>query len=403
MLGITAIYDYVTGGDATGDIVDTIEQSVDVISGEYNEDYAEIEDIQKEIEPMVDQFEAMQEELASIAILFDEIFTMSKENKLEEYGSLIEEKQKEAEKLVEEFNSNYSMIIELNGTFLGRIFLSPVMILGGIHYDLGQMIDGDIQATMRMVQLTISIATLVMMPEDTSTWIQVVAYLGVYLSLDATFGANGIMMATMQILDFMFNDVLQLEDWAHEDFGNFSEDSEHYEETLGYVSLTVTIALIISTIDFDAMMNQSDELASQPASEAAISAARDSRSLQNLLTVVQQASSYYEKKIAHEELVTELEDKMEMIEAKHKRADNMHRAKMLALEEAFTTPHEERVMLYEYGFDNNSYEVKDPMYLVPLDILDQDNKKPSETFNGIFNESKQAGSTNYFKNMLYSY
>lgn len=403
MLGITAIYDYVTGGDVTGDIVDTIEQSVDVISGEYNEDYAEIEDIQKEIEPMVDQFEAMQEELASIAILFDEIFTMSKENKLEEYGSLIEEKQKEAEKLVEEFNSNYSMIIELNGTFLGRIFLSPVMILGGIHYDLGQMIDGDIQATMRMVQLTISIATLVMMPEDTSTWIQVVAYLGVYLSLDATFGANGIMMATMQILDFMFNDVLQLEDWAHEDFGNFSEDSEHYEETLGYVSLTVTIALIISTIDFDAMMNQSDELASQPASEAAISAARDSRSLQNLLTVVQQASSYYEKKIAHEELVTELEDKMEMIEAKHKRADNMHRAKMLALEEAFTTPHEERVMLYEYGFDNNSYEVKDPMYLVPLDILDQDNKKPYETFNGIFNESKQAGSTNYFKNMLYSY
>ena len=384
-------------------LANTGEQLWKVAKGDYAKDANAIKENQDKYEEEKNNVSKMSDDLVSIVMLYDEVYQMAGSNEIDRYiDTNLKPLEIKLQKQIDDFNSSYGEIIKMQGTFLGDIFLSPFMIIGGIAYDFGNMVSGDIDATLRIVGLIVSIVLLVItLGSDYSSLAKIVATLAVYLSMDSTFGQGGIMTATMQILDFAFNEVLHADTYINET-DRFKKGSEYYEETKGYVSLTLSITAIVATLDYNAIMRSFDsgkEMAQIAGKEAAKSTAQNGN-LTNLLQVVQQATSYAQSYSAHEKLKAELNDRIVMLEERQARADRKYRAQMLQDSNAYITPHQERVDNYEYNFDNGVYQYKDPMYLVPFEqvdgIMTNDN-----VFN-IFNENKLAGSDNYFKNMLYS-
>ena len=396
------------------------EELFDVMTGQYHSDAKDIEKAQERYEESVGVVDAMSLDLARIAVFFDEIYSMSKSNEIDDYvNETLNPLEAQLQRMINDFNNNYGSIMKLQGTFLGKAFLSPFMIIGGIVFDVGNMIRGDMEATMRIIGLIVSIVLLVVtFGTDVNSWAAIVSYIAFYISLDASFGGGGITMFAMQILDFVFNDVLTLDDYAS-DFSNFDSGSKRYEETMGYFQLGLSITALIVSLDFSSIGNSGKDVANAAnntktvasaaqganSSEAATKAAKtasDTKNLTDLLNAVNMATGYFQSKMAHDALKQELNNKLAMVQDKQDALDKKHRYQMLMMEETFMTNHQERVLNYETSLDSGIYYYKDPMYLVPMSELDSRNKHTKDDFEDMFSDDLLAGSDKYFHNMIYS-
>ena len=254
-----------------------INQVIKVYSGEYHDDVKRIEGYQKEVERIggilddrikkynltIDEFVDRMESL----VAFEEIFQMAIGNRLTEYqeiyGPELDAQAAEYNRLVKELNvmirqlkSEYDFVIGLTeGAFLQRIIGSLLMIIGGLHSDMGDVLAGraDSATWKRLITTTVMVIAVVLLffipgLQGVALAIAVsLAALNAFMTLDGMYANGAATGAIMGILDFVFNDVLNLDDLIGRDFDKFDRHHEDYAQMVGYVQLAIALAQIYTS------------------------------------------------------------------------------------------------------------------------------------------------------------
>lgn len=465
------ILDDILGLDSIGKEVERwgedIAQVVDVVSGKYHDDMKALKAREELVNRKIEGYKvevSKLEERQEALVAFDEIFKMSAQNRLEQY---VGKHGPEIDKLIAEYNnamnqlkSEYDFIIGLSeGNFLGKVVASLLMIVGGLVSDIGDLLsgkaDGDtfkrlLASVVAVVMVIVSIIIPMSIPATTAI---ILAAIGAFLILDSTY-ANGVGMAgIMDLLDFAFNDLLQLDSIIGSDFQKFDSDHEDYQEMQQYVKWAFTLTSIyvawvsapaqttsVATqsmaggLSVSSLAATSTELtigqsiANTAAAQTAFqgtssylggalqvgSSASTSSLLGVSFTTYGQIYKAYSAASAAKDVVTA--NKL------HKDLENKLREDQLKLEQAITKKiannfmksyndtayflqdQQEIIDRYVYSMTAQNMYV-DPYGTTPVANMrftpDKDTRILSFGFEDVFDDSKQAGSASYFNNILY--
>lgn len=252
MLGLDKI------GEETSRIGGQITQIGQVLGGEYHDDMKKLQEREAYIKSELSRFNAGTDALADKLdrlIAFHEIFQMAASNRLDEYvgknGPRIDALIAEYKQLMERLKSEYDFIIGLTeGTFLEKILSSILMIIGGIASDIGDIASGkaDSETWKRVIVTIVTVIAVVAMffvPGLQGVALAVavsLAAINAFMTLDGMY-ANGVATgAIMGVLDTVFNDVLNLDDRIGSDFNKFDKDHADYQEMVMYTQLAMSLA-----------------------------------------------------------------------------------------------------------------------------------------------------------------
>ena len=122
------------------------------------------------------------------------------------------------------------------------------MIVGGLQSDLRNIASGDFDSKIftRILMVVVSVVMIVIsIFTGGSTLFIVLAIILLFLNLDGMYANGAATGAIMSALDFIFNDLLNLDDLIGSDFEKFDKDHEDYKEMVWYVKLSLTITAII--------------------------------------------------------------------------------------------------------------------------------------------------------------
>lgn len=258
------------------------EQVAKVITGQYHDDMKNIQSMQNTVDmnrlyvgDKVKSYnlsiEKLQDRLDSL-IAFDEIFKMAMANRIE--GFVATESPK-LQAIIEQYNmlvayiklliaqlkSEYDFVIGLTeGPFVQRFIGSIIMIIGGLVSDMKDIATGKANsATWKRIGTTaafvIAIVILVLLFVPTgglsaaplAAIIAIVATsISAFLALDGMYANGAATGAVMSMLDFLFNDILNLDNLIGSDFEKFDKNHEDYQEMVGYVKLSIMLVGIIA-------------------------------------------------------------------------------------------------------------------------------------------------------------
>lgn len=250
-------------GDEIGRWGEDFQQVLKVYSGQYHRDQKKIAEKQKQLEGYQNKFNGsmrlLSEKMDSL-IAFDEIFKMSMGNKMDalsaEYGPQMEKLMEEYKALTAKLKSDYDFVIGLTeGPFLQKIIGGIIMIHGGLMSDLGDVLSGkaDGATWKRVITATLLIIAVVVMCFFPPAWGaiplligQTLSILSLVMTLDSMYAGGVITGVAMSILDFIFNDVLNLDDTLGSDFNKFDKDHEDYQELVMYIKLSIAVAQMIN-------------------------------------------------------------------------------------------------------------------------------------------------------------
>ncbi len=248
-----------------------LNQVIKVLNGEYHDGVKKIEAYKQRVEEYGNRLSArvtqynlgldeLLDRLESL-IAFDEIFHMAYSNRIEDYQELngpeleimtqqYELMVRELKRLIAELKSEYDFVIGLTeGAFVQRIIGSIIMIVGGLQSDLRNIASGDFDSkTFTRILMNVIAIVMVVISIFTggSTFFIVLAIILLFLNLDGMYANGAATGAIMSALDFIFNDLLNLDDLIGSDFEKFDKDHEDYQEMVGFVKLALTIATIIA-------------------------------------------------------------------------------------------------------------------------------------------------------------
>ena len=255
-------------------IGDDVTQIGKVLGGEYHDDVKGIEDEQNRVKAYGDSLQYkidtynltlqhLQDRVDSL-IAFDEIYKMAINNRTKGFVKLSNE---ELTTMTEQYNimvrnlnamvsslkSEYDFVIGLTqGSFMERLLGSVIMIVGGLSSDFREIGSGRANSeTWKRIGITmvsiIAIVALFFVPglQGVSLALAVtLASISLFLSLDGMYSNGAATGAIMGMLDFLFNDVLNLDDTIGSDFNKFDKDHEDYQQMVGYVKLAIMLASI---------------------------------------------------------------------------------------------------------------------------------------------------------------
>ena len=241
-----------------------------VMRGEYHNDLKEIDAYKRRVEEYGNRLNArteqynlgLQELLDRLErlVAFDEIFQMAYSNRLGEYqesgGPELEIMTKEYELMmrelkimIAELKNTYEFVIGLTeGAFLQRIIGSIIMIIGGLQSDLKDIGTGkfDTKTFQRIVMNVVAIVMVVLSVFTYGVTLPIaIAIVLLFLSLDGMYANGAATGAVMSALDFIFNDLLNLDELIGSDFEKFDKDHEDYQEMVGYLKLAMTLYLVL--------------------------------------------------------------------------------------------------------------------------------------------------------------
>ena len=263
-----------TVGVEIGRIGDDVTQIGKVLGGDYHDDVKAIEDEQNRVKAYGDSLQYkidtynltlqhLQDRVDSL-IAFDEIYKMAINNRTEAF---VELSNTELTTMTEQYNTmvrnlnamvsnlknEYDFVIGLTqGSFIERLLGSVIMIVGGLASDFTEIGSGRANSeTWKRIGMTmvsiIAIVGLFFVPglQGVSLALAVtLASISLFLSLDGMYSNGAATGAIMGMLDFLFNDVLNLDDTIGSDFNKFDKDHEDYQQMVGYVKLAIMLASI---------------------------------------------------------------------------------------------------------------------------------------------------------------
>ena len=280
--GVGDIVGIVPGLDSLGREIERwgedLGQVIDVLDGSYSDDVKQVEAYQRALDEKgrflderiakynltLDQLIDRMDSLAA----FDEIFRMAIGNRLEDYE--LKEKP-ELEKLMAEYNdmtktlnsmitqlkSDYDFVIGLTeGAFLQRMIGSVIMIVGGLVSDLRSIADGSaksetykrfITALIVVIAVVLSWGAATTASTAAAPWLvasAVMASIAAFMQLDGMYANGAATGAIMGALDFLFNDVLQLDSLIGSDFKHFDNDNADYQQMVGYTKMAISLGSV---------------------------------------------------------------------------------------------------------------------------------------------------------------
>ena len=282
--GVGDVLDFV-GLDSLGKEVtrwgEDADQVIKVLSGEYHDDVKKVKEYEKtvnnkkiELEGIVSKYNANLDQLSErmeSLIAFEEIFHMAIKNRIKnyqsiygpqidsmvtEYGRMV----KLLEQMVLNLKSEYDFVIGLTeGAFVQRTVGSLIMIVGGVTSDMGDILAGKADSTAWTNIITAIVLVIIIIltwgygaaaSSGMSGWAMAGAILttiGSFMTLDGMYANGAATGAIMSSLDFLFNDLLNLDDIIGSDFEKFDKDHEDYQDMVGFVKVGIALAGIATS------------------------------------------------------------------------------------------------------------------------------------------------------------
>ena len=256
-----------------------VEQVIKTLSGEYASDVKRVKKYEEtvnnkkaELEGIVSKYNANLDQLSErmeSLIAFEEIFHMAIKNRIKnyqdiygpeidsmvtEYGRMV----KLLEQMVLKLKSEYDFVIGLTeGAFVQRLVGSIIMIVGGVTSDMGDILAGKADSTAWtniITAIVLVIITIITWGAATApsagAWAMasaVLATIGAFMTLDGMYANGAATGAIMSALDFLFNDLLNLDDLVGSDFKKFDKDHEDYQDMVGFVKVAISLATIATS------------------------------------------------------------------------------------------------------------------------------------------------------------
>ncbi len=482
--GVGDILDFV-GLDSLGKEVsrwgEDVEQVIKTLSGEYASDVKRVKKYEEtvnnkkaELEGIVSKYNANLDQLSErmeSLIAFEEIFHMAIKNRIKnyqniygpeidsmvtEYGRMV----KLLEQMVTNLKSEYDFVIGLTeGAFVQRLVGSIIMIIGGVTSDMGDILAGKANSstwTNIIIAIVLVIITIITWGAATApaagAWAMasaVLATIGAFMTLDGMYANGAATGAIMSALDFLFNDLLNLDDLVGSDFEKFDKDHEDYQDMVGFVKVAISLATIATsymssitnTAGSGASWNigtaskygtnigsqQTQMLAME---DAAIGITNSKEMFGGALSVADtfgssalfgvkfstysqifdafSISSKIGDYISANKQLKDMEEKLNADKAKLNDAiiQKTNKKMMASYKDIsyFLQDQQEYIDRYVWSMTSNSMYV-DPYGTTPVANIrfepDRDTRVMSFGFEDVFDESTQAGSKSYFNNILY--
>ena len=457
-------------GQEISNIGGDIEQVGKVLGGEYHDDVKKIQELEKKLEARIDKYNLGLDELydrLDDLIAFHEIFQMALSNRIGDYKDqnepVLQELIEKYEKAVRKLKDEYDFVIGLTqGAFIQRLVGSIIMIIGGLMSDIQDIADGraDSETWKRLitsVATIVSVILLLFVPglQGVALVIAVtLASIAAFMTLDGMYANGAATGAIMGMLDFLFTDLLNLDDIIGSDFEKFDKDHEDYQEMVMYTKLALTLSSVAiawsnsygsvagaeSSVNSNSGFNfgtaskygtdiGSEQTAMLAAQDAGISTNTSSffgdsvvigdsmstsslfgvkfstysdlydafTGAQSIKDVVTANEKYNEIK---EKIKIDLEKVQSIVDSKY-RKNFMKHYRDIAY---FYNDQQEYIDRYIHGMTAENMYV-DPYGTTPVANIrfspDKDTRMMSFGFEDVFDESKQAGSKSYFNNILY--
>lgn len=288
-----------------------IDQVGKVISGEYHREVAEVKDYQKSVEAFGRKVEdaarayangyqpvaayrqntdELMEKLERL-IAFDEIFKLALKNRFKDMDNTQTQAEdprrvaqyKELQLLVKQYElmvrqlkqmmaslkADYDFVIGLTeGAFLQRIVGSVIMMVGGLVNNISNVLSGEATSEdwKNIIVTAIIVVAIVFtagaaaaagaaFAAGTGTALAaglamtalVLSIIGAFMTLDGMYANGAATGAIMSSLDFIFNDLLNLDDFVGKDFNKFDKDHEDYQEMVMYTQLAVAVGSLATS------------------------------------------------------------------------------------------------------------------------------------------------------------
>ena len=436
-----------------------LSQVLDVLSGEYHDrskkvqEYGQrVEDAQKSYNAGVDNLVEKMESL----IAFHEIFQLAMGNRLDnymgQYGPVLEAMMKEYQAMVKKLKEDFDFVLGLTeGGFLQRIVGSIIMIIGGLMSDMGDIISGkaDGATWKRLITTVLLVIAIVVLffiglgPVALAIAVTLSA-IAAFMTLDGMYANGAATGAIMGTLDFIFNDLLNLDDLIGSDFDKFDKDNEDYKEMVMFTQLAFALggvavawanapAQAIATSVTEMVSTEAGFVAAESAAGQAalgVTAAETSSFLGGTLQVgntMSQSSFLGVSFSTYSDIykafstasdikdVVAANDQYEKMKAKFQEdidklntaIDNKYRKNFMKHYKDtayFLQDQQEYIDRYVWGMTAESMYV-DPYGTTPVANIrftpDKDTRGTSFGFEDMFDESTAAGSRSYFNNIIY--
>lgn len=434
-------------------------QVIKVLSGDYKDDVRKVEEYKRMLDKRGDyleyrikQYNVSLDELIDRLerlIAFDEIFKMAMSNRIDNFQEsegpeleiLTQEYQlmmRELQRMVAQLKSEYDFVIGLTeGAFLQRIIGSIIMIVGGLISDIQSVTSGEassaewkslITATVAVVAVVITWGYALTATTPFLLTSAVLATIAAFMTLDGMYANGAATGAIMSTLDFLFNDVLNLDDLIGSDFKHFDKDNADYQQMVGYTKLAISLASIatawgstlvgettsasgasatgvseVKTVDsyLDGTINIGDSLETSSFLGVKFTTYGQVFKVysyaQEIKDVVTANSAY---KTLKEQLNSDIQKLNEAVYAKTDKSMMKH-YKDTAY---FLQDQQEYIDRYIWSMVSQNMYV-DPYGTTPVANIrfmpDNDTRMLNFGYEDVFDEGNQAGSKNYFNSIIY--
>lgn len=255
------IIDDVLGLESLGGEVarwgEDIHQVLNTLSGQYHSRSKEIQEYGKKVEDAQKRYNAgvdnLVEKMESL-VAFHEIFQLAMGNRMDnyvaQYGPVLEAMMAQYQAMVNQLKQDFDFVVGLTeGGFLQRIIGSIIMIHGGLMSDMGDILSGKADGAtwkrlVTTVLLVIAIVVLFFIPGLQGVALAIAVTLSsiaAFMTLDSMYANGAATGAIMGALDFIFNDLLNLDALIGSDFDKFDKDHEDYQEMVMFTQLAFAL------------------------------------------------------------------------------------------------------------------------------------------------------------------
>lgn len=385
-----------------------LDQIGKVLTGEYHDSVKAIQAQEDKLNSLKEQYYTLADEINGEAFL-GEIFAMAGSNQLDRFvNENILPAEEQYKKMLENFRKEFSYILDwAEGSFFERLFASFILILGGLLNDIEDIMTGkaNSETWKNIISTVLSIVAIIILALAQQWWAVAILVANLIITLDAAY-ANGAMLgAIFSLLDFVFNDVLNLDDLIGSDFDHFSKDSEYYEQTQAYFKLALAISAVATSLYSTVTMPQDilkTTIANMGLNSSTMSNVGTITEAYNAYNIAVSVNDIITMNDKYNEMYTDLKAKQDILD---KRINSANKRKMIGsyidMEHILAYP-DEMVNEYVMQMTQMNNGVLDPEGTIPMNTRYKvENQDMSFGFEDLFAYENQAGGNRYIKQILF--
>lgn len=375
-------------------------------------------------------------------IAFHEIFQMAGANRIEEYGEFVGPSDKELlklyaeyKKLADKLRKEYDFIISLKqGGILEKVFYSMISIIGGITHDMTKIMTGEASSEewkrigmVIVAIILVVIAILAAIPTGGQSLllipvaIAILTVISTLLLLDSMYAEGTLMSSVMEMLDLLFNDILQLDKIVGSDFEKFDADNEDYADMCMYIQMSIAIATVVLSLgtSLAGWGSTTTNAAGQSVQYTSVWSGMTSgvgtstiagvpvanyKALYDMYSTATSIKDFMAANKAYDTLKGKLASDLNKVDTIVLRQTDKNFMKHYKDTEYFLNDQQLVIDRYLYSMTEENMYV-DPYGTTPVANIrfapDKKERSMSFGFEDLFNSDNQAGGSNYFKSMLY--